>query len=90
MFFSISWDGREIVIEARLVYLLDAGFGSIDAVTGQPLTFDGRTAQVNEKYNFDGNWAAGPLQLLAKSNLLPHRTNFHRLHRQTEKMLPRC
>ena len=69
-FFPISRDGREIV-ESRLIYLLDDGFGFIDAVTGQPLTHDGRTAQVNEKYNFEGSWAAEPLQLLAKSNLLP-------------------
>ena len=71
-FFPRNFDGREIDGEARLIYLLDASFDSVDAVTGQPVTLDGRAAQDKENgYDFEGSWATESLQLLAKSNLLP-------------------
>ena len=71
-FFPRSSDGREIDGEARLIYLMNAGFDSVDAVTGQPVTSDGRATQDNDiGYDFKGSWATESLQLLAKNNLLP-------------------
>ena len=70
-------DGREIAGEAKLIYLMDAGFDSIDAVTGQPVASDGRATQENDNgYDFKGSWATESLQLLAKNNLLPPAEKF--------------
>jgi len=49
------------------------GAETIDAVTGQAITGDGRPINKGQGYNYDfsGSWASLQLQMLAENKLLP-------------------
>lgn len=71
-FFPRDEKGR--VGEARLVYMTQYnGVETIDAVTGEAISGDGRTLNKGQDYNYDfsGSWASRQLQMLAENKLLP-------------------